>query len=115
MNPEDIARVCHEANRALQIIQCQNGFGIPVASPWDDFAEQAGVIAGVKTELEHPEYAAADMHEAWCEFKRAEGWVYGPVKNADAKTHPCLVPYHELPVEQRIKDHLFSAIVGALS
>ncbi|MFD0468599.1 RyR domain-containing protein [Nonomuraea thailandensis] len=54
------------------------------------------------------------MHEAWCEHKRAEGWTYGPDKDPDAKTHPCLVPYDQLPVEQRVKDAVFHAIVGAL-
>ena len=32
MKADEIARVCHEANRALQIIQ--NDPGIPVSSPW---------------------------------------------------------------------------------
>jgi len=54
------------------------------------------------------------LHESWCDFKRADGWVFGEVKDAGAKTHPCLVPYAELPEEQKIKDHLFSAIVTAL-
>jgi hypothetical protein len=36
------------------------------------------------------------------------------VKDPDAKTHPCILPYHELPLEQRLKDSLFMAIVHAL-
>lgn len=56
-----------------------------------------------------------DLHQSWCDFKAADGWVYGEVKDAEAKTHPCLVPYEELPEEQRIKDDLFKAVVGALS
>lgn len=28
--------------------------------------------------------------------------------------HPCLVPYAELPAEQRLKDDLFKAIVHIL-
>ena len=45
----------------------------------------------------------------------ADGWVYGAEKNAELKTHPCLVPYGDLPVEQRVKDELFTAIVKAVS
>ena len=29
--------------------------------------------------------------------------------------HPCLVPYDELPQEQRAKDHLFGAVARALA
>jgi hypothetical protein len=38
------------------------------------------------------------------------------VKNADATppTHPCLVPYAQLPAEQQRKDALFQAVVAAL-
>ena len=43
--------------------------------------------------------------------KVATGWKYGPVKNPDAKEHPCMVPYAELPPEQRRKDALYLAMV----
>jgi hypothetical protein len=46
--------------------------------------------------------------------KVAAGWHYGEVKDAEAKTHPCMVAYEELPFEQRVKDHVFRAIVSAL-
>lgn len=49
------------------------------------------------------------------EEKVNDGWVYGEVKDADKKTHPCIVPYNELPEFQKKKDHLFIAIVKALS
>lgn len=29
------------------------------------------------------------------------------------RTHPCMVPYDQLPQEQRVKDHLFGAAVRA--
>jgi hypothetical protein len=47
------------------------------------------------------------MHENWTKDKVADGWVYGEVKDAAAKTHPCLVPYDQLPANQRFKDSLF--------
>ncbi len=43
------------------------------------------------------------------------GWRYGLKKDPAAKTHPCLVPYWQLPAEQRRKDGLFAAIVAALT
>lgn len=113
MEPEEIARVCHEANRALQAVQ--SAHGIPVGAPWDGLDEETrtSVIQGVHgiQAGKSPE----ESHEAWCEFKRDHGWTHGEVKDAAALTHPCLLPYADLPADQRVKDDLFSAIVKALS
>lgn len=107
----EAARICHEANRALQL-----AIGEPDPSPhWEDAPDwqRDAAIAGI--EVAQGGASAEELHEAWTERKRAEGWAYGPVKDADAKTHPCLVPYAELPPEQRLKDALFSAIVKAVT
>lgn len=109
---EAIARVCHEANRGYQAAFPSEG--IPVAPPWDEFPpdQQQGVINGVDLAL-----SGADpqrLHEAWCEEKFAQGWLYGPVKDTEAKRHPCLVMYEDLPQDQLRKDFLFQAIVQAL-
>jgi hypothetical protein len=106
-----VAHVCHAANAALQIVT-----GDPAPSPrWQDAPlwQRASAIEGVRQALggASPE----QLHEAWCDYKRADGWTHGHVKDATAKTHPCLVPYDELPPEQRVKDQLFHAIVHALS
>ena len=37
----------------------------------------------------------------------------GPVKDPEKKEHPCFLPYDELPLSQRIKDYLFTAVVEA--
>lgn len=108
MKNEDIARICHEANRALQIIQ-----GDPAPSPaWDDAPEwqTSSAVEGVAHALDG--MGPVEMHQSWCEFKRADGWVFGEVKDVDTKTHPCLVDYADLPADQQIKDHLFGAIVS---
>lgn len=106
-----IARVCHDANRAWQIATDD-----PAVSPlWDDAPEwqRASAIQGVRKSLDGA--TAEQLHQDWCSFKTDDGWVYGPVKDETAKTHPCLVPYGELPDEQRRKDALFAAIVAALT
>lgn len=58
--------------------------------------------------------APEDQHKSWCDAKISDGWKYGDVKDAEAKTHPCLVDYSELPAEQQAKDHLFTGIVTQL-
>ncbi len=53
-------------------------------------------------------------HEDWREYKLANGWIYGPVKDLAVKQHPNLVPYNELPAAELLKDHLFMAIAHIL-
>jgi hypothetical protein len=54
------------------------------------------------------------MHENWSREKVADGWVYGETKDPEAKTHPCLVPYNELPVAQQAKDNLFISVIRSM-
>lgn len=108
----DIAKVCHEANRAL----C-DGLGDFSQKPWDDAPQwqRDSAINGVKFNLNNPAAPASASHNSWLEEKRLAGWKFGPEKDAGLKEHPCFVPYEELPKEQQAKDHLFKAIVAALS
>lgn len=110
MKHEAIAHVAHEANRALQL-----ELGDPAPSPhWEEAPDwqRESAIEGVKRTLEGQ--APPELHESWCEFKLKDGWVYGDVKDAEKKTHPCLVDYDELPLDQRVKDDLFFQIVWSL-
>lgn len=108
---EEVARVVHEANRALQDI---DGDECP-SPPWasEDPAVRALTVRGVA--LARAGRSPEELHEAWCDGKRADHWVYGEVKSSAAKTHPCLVPYRELPENQQAKDRLLHAIVTALA
>lgn len=106
----DIAQVCHEANRALQLAT-----GDPAPSPVWAEAEQwqrDSAIDGVHQALNGT--SPEEQHESWCDFKRAVGWTYGPVKDAALKTHPCLVQYADLDEGQKAKDAAFVALVAAL-
>ena len=109
---EDIARVCHEANRAI----CQS-YGDDSLVPWDDSTEEQrnSCMDGVRFHVMDPNADPAASHQNWMKFKLDAGWHHGPVKDEALKTHPCLVPYHELPVEQKTKDYVFKAIVHALN
>lgn len=110
---EAIARVCHEANRALQILNHED----EVSSGWDALHPElkASVITGVLKVLEDSDVTARDMHEAWFDYKIEEGWQYGEVKDFEAKTHPQLVNWSVLPDEQKAKDEIFIGIVQALA
>lgn len=111
MNTEQIARVAHEANRAY----C-TAIGDPSQVAWDDAPDwqRESAIKGVQAERDGSAKTPEEQHQSWLDEKARTGWTYGPVKDAEAKTHPCFVPYHELPAEQQRKDELFRAVVVAL-
>ena len=115
MTHDDIARVCHEANRAYCI-----SIGDDSQPAWEDAPEwqRESAIDGVRFHLDSGEmdgFDPAASHENWMRQKEDDGWVYGSVKDPVKKQHPCMVPYDELPEEQRRKDHLFTAVVLALT
>ena len=45
--------------------------------------------------------------------KEQDGWKFGLVKDPAKKEHPCMVPYIQLSIEQKVKDRLFRSIVSA--
>jgi hypothetical protein len=46
-------------------------------------------------------------HERWCQELRENGWTFAPGrKNPAKKTHPALLPWEELPEEEREKNRL---------
>ena len=107
-----IARVAHEVNAAY----CRS-LGDYTQPAWENAPEwqQKSAIAGAELHLSDPSLSASASHAAWMATKVAEGWVYGPEKDAEKKTHPCLVPFDELPPEQRAKDFIFQGGVHAIA
>ena len=111
MTHEEIARVAHEVNRAY----CQS-LGDDSQSKWEDALawQKDSAINGVKFHVENPDAGPQGSHENWMAEKVEAGWVYGEVKDLDAKTHYCIVPFWDLPHEQQAKDHIFRGVVHAL-
>ena len=106
-----IAQIAHVINAAYCL-----SLGDATQVAWEDAPEwqQQSAIAGVEMHLANPDATPEQSHESWLADKIARGWVYGEVKDAEAKTHPCCRPYAELPPEQKSKDYLFRATVHAL-
>lgn len=50
------------------------------------------------------EQLARNTHEVWARGRMAEGWRFGPNRDDEAKTHPGLVPYDELPESEKDYD-----------
>ena len=107
----EIARVCHEVNRAYCASQGDASQPAWEAAPdW----QKDSAINGVLFHLANPDSKPSHSHDEWLREKAEAGWSYGPVKNPETKEHPCFVPYDELPREQQAKDYLFLAVVRAL-
>lgn len=107
---ERIARVCHEANRATQIISGDEVVSAGWTETTDDQRESA--MEGVRVYLDE-KLTPEQMHAAWSQRKLLGGWVYGQHKDEVEKTHPCLVAYADLDEAQRLKDRLFINIIKA--
>jgi len=110
MKIETLARIVHEANRAycLEIEQYDQ-------TPWEVTPKiiQHSAIQGIKALAANPELTPEQMHENWMDYKLDEGWGYGETKDIEAKTHPCLMQYDNLPEFEKVKDLLFHSIVHA--
>lgn len=50
------------------------------------------------------ELIARNVHEVWAAGRISQGWQYGESRNDALKLHPCLVPYEDLPEEEREYD-----------
>jgi len=85
-------------------------------SPWAIAPEwqRESAIAGVCFHINNPSAGPSGSHESWLRQKENDGWAYGPVKDAVAKTHPCMVPYDQLSKENQIKDALFVQVVHSM-
>jgi hypothetical protein len=104
---EPCARAAHEVNRAYCL-----ALGDTSQAPWDHAPawQRESARRGVRGVLLDGNGPGAS-HASWLAEKTRAGWKYAPIKNAAKKEHPCMVPFEELPIEQRYKDVLFVAVV----
>ncbi len=50
------------------------------------------------------EAISKNVHEVWAQNRIREGWTYGPVRDDQKRQTPCLVPYDQLPEEEKAYD-----------
>ena len=65
----------------------------------------------VTTGIEFPEelnelteQLAEHIHDVWAKERMAQGWTYGKNRDDENKHHPCLVPYDDLPENEKTFD-----------
>ncbi|MBP3550901.1 MAG: Ryanodine receptor Ryr [Alistipes sp.] len=50
------------------------------------------------------EQMAKNVHDVWAQNRMEQGWTYGEERSDALKQHPCLIPYEELPEEEKMYD-----------
>lgn len=50
------------------------------------------------------EILAKHAHDVWALQRLADGWTWGPSRCDTLRTHPCLVPYEDLPESEKQYD-----------
>ncbi len=112
MKIEDIAQVAHEINRAY----CQ-AINDAYQPSWAEAPEWQvnSILDGVEFHLNNPDAGPEASHNNWLKQKKEDDWCYGEVKSEVDKTHPCIMPFEDLPIEQQAKDYLFRQVVHSLS
>ena len=81
----------------------------------NDYIPQPIDTTGVELPQELMDLAeemAKNVHEVWSAGRMADGWKYGAKRDDAEKTHPCLVPYEELPESEKEYDR--NTAIGTL-
>jgi hypothetical protein len=109
MDVERLARLIYEATR----IEAEWS-GRIVPETWEQRDEKfrsqfVGIVSKyINAErLPTPEQA----HNSWMESYLEMGWRHGEKRDPVAKTHPDLVPFDELPRDEKDKDAIFLAFI----
>jgi hypothetical protein len=107
-----VAETCHEVNKTY----CES-LGDKSQKPWAKAPkwQKDSAINGVMFHMDNPEASASASHDSWMKEKVDGGWKLGDKKDEKAKTHPCIVPFEDLPKEQQYKDFLFKTVVKSLA
>jgi hypothetical protein len=108
---EEIARIAHEANRALQQVLGDE----QISPPWDQASDEDHAVSAAGVKIARYGAPPRVLHDVWMREKLAAGWTYGEVKDAEAKTHPLLVDFDNLPPAEQAKDYLFSGVCVAMN
>jgi len=114
MNNDDIemiAAIAHESNRTYCMAIDDNS-----QPSWDEAPDwqKESTFSGVRSIIDNPNTTPEISHMGWLKHKVNDGWKYGETKDPEAKTHPCMVAYEDLPESQKVKNIIFTTTVKTM-
>lgn len=106
----DLARIAYDAIRSL-VLRYTEPFAM-----WDDLEDDQRqfFLQLVREYLEVTSRSAEQMHDAWLDRRRLEGWNYMTEANFDDKRHPWMVPFNKLSERDQDKIHLITGVIQSL-
>jgi len=115
----DIAGVCYEALR--QYMKTQGLTEVVV--PWENASAhtKATMVKMIndrneaRTMTDAKKITFEQAHNDRVIKRAGDGWVYGPVYDAEKLTDPNMCSYDELPVHMKVADALVGAILDVLT
>lgn len=108
MKTRHIAEVVHNVRAAIAPVE-----NLPY---WEEAADakRKQAVDWTNFYLHNPEATPLDAHASWMGAKLAEGWVLGNERSDEAKTHPHLVLFNELPFANQAIGYAVRTVVVTL-
>lgn len=106
MTSSKIAECIHGATRVLGR---PNGDIILAWNDLPDIDRNLAIKAVDELMINPQSKTYEELHDLWWELKIQDGWVFGEFHSHELKTHPCMIPYQDLPKSELIKDEIWSA------
>ena len=72
--------------------------------PYRPCPEDTGSVAVPEELALLTEKLARNTHEVWALGRFRQGWTYGPVRDDGRLQTPCMVPYEDLPEDEKEYD-----------
>ena len=105
-----VARIVHEINR----LYCE---GLGQYQPrWENTSDwqRDSTYQLIEKIIANPNIKNSECFEEWKKNKIEDGWRYGPKKDENKKTHPCIVDWENLPIQEREKDPILIHVIKGL-
>lgn len=115
MNQYKIAEILHNAISA--ILRTDGSVIVPWEALNDVLKDRAAdTVRRLMDRMEGAECGIPDkeLHDLWHANMIDMGWYYGPTYSLEQKLHPSMIPFDELPDDEKIKDAIWSGIIYAL-
>ena len=104
---EDLPEEIKESNRKqadrISVILEKQGYRIAPLTDW----RAADLVFGEVGGVDEVEAMARMEHDLWCQELLVDGWRKGSEKSKVQKIHPALVPWDDLPEDEKAKNKIF--------